>query len=265
MLISRVLYHSSIPASHRLFSDIYLHLIILFFNLILQNKIMRKVLLFLSVLVGSLSVSAQDFTSDPVGNVFTEGSPVQTIVTGVAHVQNNTNAPIEVRWVRENVNLPMGWTSSVCDLNLCWSSTTNTQTFIIEPTRGTGEILDVQFSPNGIEGLGRADVACYRASDNAPLLRLTYHCGVYLVGTTQVETVTAKAFPNPTTDFINITNNTNIASGYLKDVVGATVRSFSINGATAQWQVGDLPKGIYFLEMHSDNAKLLKTIKIVVQ
>jgi Secretion system C-terminal sorting domain len=208
---------------------------------------------------------AQNVSLYPTPDIYVSGSPVETIITAEAHVINTSANPINVTWVRENVNMPTGWKTSVCDLNSCWSSSLGTQEFLLPPTpAGTqGEIMHVQFKPFNVEGTGQVDVALYQAGGGPELARNTYHCTAALVGTTRVEQTTANVFPNPTTHYINISNNDNIAKATLTTAVGATVRTFTINGAAAQLDISDLSAGVYFLQLNSKDDTNLRNIRIL--
>lgn len=224
-----------------------------------------KLFLFAALTSCASFAAAQNVSLFPTPNIYVSGLPTETIITAEAHVINSSANPINIAWVRENVNLPTGWKTSVCDLNSCWSSSLSTQEFILPPTSAgsPGEIMHVQFKPFGVEGSGRVDVALYVAGGGAEVARNTYHCSASLVGTTRIEQTSARVFPNPATHFINISNNDNIASATLTTAVGAAVRTFSVSGETAQLDISDLSTGVYFLQLTDKTGTALRNIRIV--
>jgi Secretion system C-terminal sorting domain len=208
---------------------------------------------------------AQDITLDPTPSVYVDGAPSDAIITAEAFVSNTTTAPIDVTWVRENITMPTGWKTSICDLNLCWSSSTNTQSFLIDPTplHAAGESMHVQFKPFNVAGDGHIDVALYRTGTTTLLARTTYYCSARIVGTARIEQTAATIAPNPATHYINISNNDNIASATISNTLGGVVRTFAVVGATAQLDISDLSTGVYFLQLKNKDNNLLQTIKVL--
>lgn len=209
--------------------------------------------------------AAQNVSLYPTPSVYVDGLPTDAIITAEAHVSNSSANPINVTWVRENVNMPVGWKTSVCDLNSCWSSSLSTQEFLLQPTPSglPGEIMHVQFKPVGIAGTGRIDVALYQAGGGPQLARNTYYCTAAIVGTTQVTQTTATISPNPATHYIDIKNNDNIMSAVVTNMLGATLRTFDIEGETARLDISDLAAGVYMLQLKNAAANTLSTIRIL--
>jgi len=78
--------------------------------------------------------------------------------------------------------------------------------------------------------------------------------------------ISAKAdlsvFPNPTTDYISVTDNSD-AVGHVAifNLVGKKVREFDyVKGETMN--VTDLPKGMYLVQLQDRNRQILKTQKV---
>jgi hypothetical protein len=208
---------------------------------------------------------AQDITLDPTPSVYVDGAPSDAIITAEAFVSNTTTAPIDVTWVRENVMMPVGWKTSICDLNLCWSSSASTANFLLDPTpiRTQGEAMHVQFKPFNVAGDGHIDVALYRTGTTILLGRTTYYCSARVVGTARIEQTAATIAPNPATHYINISNNDNIATATISNTLGGVVRTFAVVGETAQLDISDLNTGVYFLQLKNKENNLLQTIKVL--
>jgi hypothetical protein len=69
-------------------------------------------------------------------------------------------------------------------------------------------------------------------------------------------------FPNPTTDYISVTDNSD-AVGHVAifNLVGKKVREFDhVKGETMN--VADLPKGMYLVQLQDRNRQVLKTQKV---
>jgi Secretion system C-terminal sorting domain len=75
-----------------------------------------------------------------------------------------------------------------------------------------------------------------------------------------------KIYPNPMTDYITIQQmETDLEKGtiYFINHLGITVKTSSIIGSQTQIQISDLPNGIYFVKIISDNGDYLHTQKII--
>ncbi len=69
-------------------------------------------------------------------------------------------------------------------------------------------------------------------------------------------------FPNPTTEYISIQDN-NDAVGYLAvyNLVGRKLKAFDFSKGE-QYSIGDLPKGMYLVQILDRNRQLLTTQKV---
>lgn len=70
-------------------------------------------------------------------------------------------------------------------------------------------------------------------------------------------------FPNPTTDFINISAKNNIKSISIINANGMTVKHINLNGSSLQISLTDLNKGVYFIKVEQSNSEfyIQKVIK----
>lgn len=68
-------------------------------------------------------------------------------------------------------------------------------------------------------------------------------------------------YPNPFTEWVNVSGNTKISDIRVVDLSGKTVKQFSENGNRfVQIQIGDLPSGIYLMEVHTESGRVVKEI-----
>jgi hypothetical protein len=66
-------------------------------------------------------------------------------------------------------------------------------------------------------------------------------------------------FPNPADDFFHIRFDGEVpASLILTDYSGRTVRSENVNGKFQTIEITDLPKGLYFVQINSDNGQVVR-------
>jgi hypothetical protein len=78
----------------------------------------------------------------------------------------------------------------------------------------------------------------------------------------KIESTPIKLFPNPTTGQVTINNDSKIIESVIvNDILGKTVQTKTINDKTAQLDLSDLSKGIYYVKVKSEGAE--KVIKVV--
>ena len=81
------------------------------------------------------------------------------------------------------------------------------------------------------------------------------------VGTTNSEILSV--YPNPTIDFITLSNDENVKSIELYSLLGRKIRSFEVDRTGDRYDVSDLPNGVYFLNVIGKNTnKPLLTLRL---
>lgn len=86
---------------------------------------------------------------------------------------------------------------------------------------------------------------------------------IYVVSVERFEEVEIAVFPNPTTDYINITADKAMQMS-VYDMSGKLVGLYSIAEATEQIDISELSRGTYNLVFEAEN-KIVQTIKILKQ
>lgn len=80
------------------------------------------------------------------------------------HLTNNTQNSVSSNWIRTIQYLTTGWSTAVCDPNLCSGDGVNTADFVFQAD--TTALIHVNFTPNQISGYGIVKVA-FRNQGNA--------------------------------------------------------------------------------------------------
>jgi hypothetical protein len=70
-----------------------------------------------------------------------------------------------------------------------------------------------------------------------------------------------KVYPNPTTDYFQISNGLNVKKVIIYNMFGKEVKSF-FHYNNAQHDVNDLKAGMYIVKMMDDRNKVVKSIKL---
>ena len=83
-----------------------------------------------------------------------------------------------------------------------------------------------------------------------------------VLGIEDYEALNFKYYPNPTTDFMNITSENTITKIEVMNITGQQVIQMMPQRQKAQINLSDLPKGIYLMKVNTgDNSKVVKIIK----
>ena len=78
-----------------------------------------------------------------------------------------------------------------------------------------------------------------------------------------IKSIDLKFYPNPTTDYFNITSDTMIQSVELYDFSGRLVRTSLVNDFETKQNVSNLTNGVYLLKIKTQEGEI--TGKIVKQ
>ncbi len=77
----------------------------------------------------------------------------------------------------------------------------------------------------------------------------------------QTEKIDVKVFPNPVTDYLQLSDHNNIENVQIFNMVGKTVKNYDyLKGKN--YYVGDLPKGIYLIQFSDKKSKTITTKRI---
>lgn len=69
-----------------------------------------------------------------------------------------------------------------------------------------------------------------------------------------------RIYPNPTAEYISVTDNSTVAYLYVYNIIGRRVKAFPVFGG-GQYSLGDLPDGMYLISLVDANGKNLKTVR----
>lgn len=222
------------------------------------------------------SVSAQEMLSispEIVEKTFVEDLSDQLLDLEVhARVTNNSDEMLQLRWVRETMEKPDSWQTQVCDNNLCYAPIVSTN---YDPDLGVdmavnleaGASFDLIFHilPKGSAGYGEFVLPFYYYpdQDTSVLASVTFQITVEDLTTDVDEETKAqlKVFPNPTTDYVELTDNSVVDEMVIYNLLGREVRSFNVlNGR--RYEVADLPNGMYLVSLVNREEGILKTFRL---
>lgn len=234
---------------------------------------MKHILHFAFFLLFSFSISAQVEISpvDLVVEKAVDLSDEWTKVTGHSQMTNTTTDFVEVKWVITKIDGPDEWIVQVCDSLACyaWGATSNVDASIglDAPTpMGGGEAsrLDPSLRPLGVAGTGNYRIDVALASDPANIIatnNYTFTITAETTNTEDFEKAAVKLFPNPASNFFQITENEFVNQVEIFNIVGKRmITTQHVNGRS--YDISSFPNGLYLVRMMDDENEILKTMRL---
>lgn len=207
--------------------------------------------------------------------VSTNGSIWDGIVKAESFVTNNGATAADFGWERMSVNIPEGWTTSVCDPNQCYApfadaplnpsndliSFTVASGATIGGTTGTEQFY-IQFIANGIPGVGEVELRVYEDGNEGNSTTCTFTADLVATNVEEVNYEDAiTMYPNPARDvmFLSAPAEANVAFVELINVVGSRIDRIQVAGGITRAEIDlrDLKEGIYFARILDSENKIL--------
>jgi hypothetical protein len=177
----------------------------------------------------------------------------------------NTDTLYTIYWKMEFPNMKEKWEVQLCDLNLCYDFNARQSSPSLSMSnkmdKGTHS-FEIGFYPRTVPGTGKAVLKLYGDNQFTKLIK-EIDINLY-AGTTSSKDVnvnTIRVFPNPTTDYFQIANGSQVSKIVLYNVLGKEVKTF-FNYNNANHDVSDLRKGIYMVRMLDAKNRVIKTVRL---
>jgi hypothetical protein len=173
---------------------------------------------------------------------------------------NTGSEKIVLKWERLSVNLPAGWTGSICDNISCFGDIPVGSTMdSIAPAEKGFLILDID--PGTVKGSGVIKVYVYQEGYYNMGDTLTWNITSSSVGVDDFSATNAIiAYPNPAKDYFQIeikNSEAGIYSGCIQDALGRTVLCFPLVQQNNIIDTSGLRNGFYHLVIGIHAIKLI--------
>lgn len=184
------------------------------------------------------------------------------------YLQNNTNQTLKVRWERNPIDLPSEWSIEIQDKNAAYpefvDSNIDNALYINEPVilKPKERVrLDMFLTPNG--KAGNAIVGIDISLADAPEVVISSDEFQVEVRSRfrQRQQKGTRIFPNPSDNFLNLSNMDNVDRLVVYNMVGRAVKNFKVEEG-ANYEVGNLPDGIYLVGLFDKRGNIIKTVRI---
>jgi hypothetical protein len=191
----------------------------------------------------------------------------ETDISYHVKVVNTSNQTASVLWSRRVQSAPAEWLTWICDANLCYTpevgSCPASKPNIIAP----GDTVEFQMhmNPRGIDGTADYNVTISDLEGN-PLAVIDGDVCIPTcsVGIKEVNGVKLTIYPNPTSDYFQISELPGLKYIELFNIVGNKIKSYDAAPAR-QYYVGDLNEGMYLVRLMDSTKKILKTVRLSIR
>lgn len=210
----------------------------------------------------------------PVEQFFTvDLADVESVLELHARVENRSGDTLRLRWQRYEMEAPEAWQVQVCDPNMCYlpdvesnyEAGLNPEEPVVVPP-GSAFTLTLYLLPNGSAGKGVYDIDLSAAEDPGNVLEtIVFRTEVWDQAPARRRLLPAseplRIFPNPATDYFELTPNGEVDVIEVYNVLGSRVRSFNV-GEAKRYYLNGLPDGMYLVSLVSRQKGILTTLRL---
>lgn len=184
-------------------------------------------------------------------------------VVGYTKFQKTVATDTDFVWVRTVNTLPSGWSSAVCDVELCRTSTTDSADFVLGSNRMVGD-FSFHFYPSNNKGKGSMTVVVYSKANRKNSTTIVVFAETWGLGIASVQNSPYVFFPSPANEVLNVNGiSDKDLQVRITDVVGNIVNESVLNSNDASINISNLSAGTYFVRF--SDGDILRTQKIIKQ
>lgn len=218
---------------------------------------MKKIILFTLLCGLSLHTFGQ-ISLQGNDTLYVSGPSTEFELVAYANIVNQSENPVDLRWVRIHNVLSSGWTSTICDVNFCYPDVTDSATFTLAGS-STGN-LDGHFYLNGNTGEGTMRVRVYEVNNPSNSVVVTYIASATGLSASNLLKHSLKVYPVPAQDHLTVELNQpkQGATAEMYNMIGKRVAYFALKDGKTRVSVGQLPKGQYILRVYNGSEVITK-------
>ena len=228
-----------------------------------KSHFMKQILLLLSFFL-SFTLSAQVSLAVTVPDGSVTALSTEDDVTAKGTIKNIGDTTVTVKWKRNVIALTDGWETAVCDKFLCYlpniEETPDADFYLVLEPGGESN-FDVHVYPFGMEGAAIVEVTATDVNNPENTITGRYEFNQNTTSTTTVYKPEIKIYPNPTVNFISLTDSDYVERLVIYNIVGRPVKIFNANYSNL-YNVIDLPTGMYLVRLMDENDKTIKTVRL---
>lgn len=216
------------------------------------------------ILIAVFCISLQFSTQAQV--TFSEPEVIVSVINGdfdVAAHNTVTNSAIQVktyRWERNVMNISDDWASAVCDKNACYVPDTGSAEFTMGPAE-SGATMDVHVYPGAApasDGSATIEVNIIDVNTEQNVGSAIYYFNASPSSTVEVSKESVRVYPNPSTGIFSLKGGESARRIAIFNVTGQRLKLFDVTTKNS-YDIRDLPRGTYFVQLLSKDAQVLTT------
>lgn len=225
--------------------------------------------LILLLALSPIAVGAQEFVYD-ISSEIADTIPSESYTNVGMYFTTPTPEAIRFDWELVSNTFPVGWNYSLCDHTSCYTGIPNdgmmTPITLDQSIAGTKGFFIVTTNPGLIYGTGVVEIYVYDSNDYSRGDTVSFTITNLNNLSIPEPTLNVSIYPNPASEFMSLTNNSNDAFSYeLFSVVGSLLQNGNVAAnSSKKLDVAELPKGVYFIKITS-SAGIRRTEKIIVR
>ena len=199
-------------------------------------------------------VANQDF--------YVEGTPENPLVTGKIDVQMGSNGIDPFDWeLVASEDIPDGWVYSVCVGETCYIGGLYNSPVQVGIEANESELFTIYLNPNGVEGVSTLNFI-FRSTSGGEIMSQEVTYDISLASSTDDIDSDSELvlYPNPTSDYFNISNDSNIAQVSVYTILGKEMFAYKHEAGQA-YSVAELQDGFYLTRLMDNEGKSLKVIR----
>lgn len=177
----------------------------------------------------------------------------------------NGGTSTNLTWEKEVLNNSQNWDVAICDNNLCYDASVNTQNFDLA-IDSTFDVFAVHVYFNGEKGESLTRVIIYSTESSFDRDTSYYSTNCWPSSVQSINDQIASIYPNPASESININpqskKNFNIS---LKNNLGQVV--YELNNAFGETEINltNVASGTYYFLYQEEGSKTLFVKKVQIQ
>ncbi len=226
------------------------------------TRMKLKLLILLLFVSGALSAQV---TLNPCPIVLELSSSVEGEIVVDLNINNENTDPALVWWNLILNEEPTGWTFYMCDSEQCYGmgTTKNAPSKPNTVENKTDHVWTLHFSKDSnaseyYEGTYIPVVKLFSDSEYSDLLYETSAC----VSSTKEDFASnIKIYPNPTEKYFNLTNDENVSSIGVYNIVGKEIIRES-HSASQSHDVADLQRGMYIVRLYDNTGNVIRSQRL---
>ena len=156
------------------------------------------------------------------------------------------------------MQLSNGWETAVCDKNLCYIPTIEEMELVWRQAKIQ---FDVHVYPDMTEGSAIVEVTATDINDPNNTVTGRYTFNDNTTSIFSIKRPNIKIFPNPTINYISLSDTKFVERLIIYNIVGRRVKMFKADFGN-YYDVSNLPTGMYLVRLVGENDKILKTVRL---